>query len=133
MNIRSATILMTAIVISISTGSIVGRNVSLAQVDDQETHQQSEDKMENKATEIGKKLDELEQNIKTAQEEAKADMLQEMDELRHMQKQVQDKLKEMKAASGKAWQDTKDGVQSAMDDLQKAYEKARTRFSNKTE
>jgi hemerythrin-like domain-containing protein len=124
---------MTAIAFAISTGSIVGRNVSSAQVGDQETHQQSEDKMEKKAAEFGKKLDELEQKIKTAKEQAKADMLREMDELRQMQKEVQEKLKEMKVASGKAWQDTKDGAQSAMDDLQKAYEKARTRLSNKNE
>jgi molecular chaperone DnaK (HSP70) len=133
MNRGSAIILMTVIVFAISTGSNVGRNVSLAQVDDQETHQQSQNKMENKAAEIGKKLDELEQKMKTAKEEAKADMLRQMDELRAMQGKVQEKLKEMKVASGKAWQDTKNGTQSALDDLQKAYENARKRFSNKTE
>jgi uncharacterized protein HemX len=133
MNIRVATSLMTAIAISISTGTFVGRNVCAAQVDDQESLQQSQHKMENKAAEIGKKLDELEQKIKTTKEEAKADMSRQMDELREMQKKVQKKLKEMKIASGKAWQDAKEGAQSTMDDLQKAYEKARARFSNKTE
>jgi hypothetical protein len=39
----------------------------------------------------------------------------------------------MKIASGKAWQDAKNGAQSTMDDLQRAYEKARARFSNTTE
>ena len=60
-------------------------------------------------------------------------MLRQMDELRAIQGQVQEKLKEMKVARGKAWQDTKDGAQSARDELQKAYEKARTRFSNKSQ
>ena len=133
MNIRVATSLMTAIAIAISTGSFVGRNVCAAQVDDQESLQQSQHKMENKAAEIGKKLDELEQKMKTSKDEAKADMSRQMDELREMQKKVQIKLKEMKIASGKAWQDAKEGAQSTMDDLQKAYEKARARFSNKTE
>jgi len=133
MNIRVATSLMTAIAIAISSGSFVGRNVCAAQVDDQENSQQSQHKMENKAAEIGKKLDELEQKMKTSKDEAKADMSRQMDELREMQKKVQNKLKEMKIASGKAWQDAKDGAQSTMDDLQKAYEKARARFSNKAE
>jgi uncharacterized protein HemX len=133
MNIRVATSLMTAIAFAISTGSFVGRNVCAAQVDNKESLQQSQNKMENKAAEIGKKLDELEQKIKTTKEEAKADMSRQMDELREMQNKVQKKLKEMKIASGKAWQDAKEGAQSTMDDLQKAYEKARARFSNKTE
>ena len=133
MNMRVATSLMAAIAIAISTGSFVGQNVYAAQVDDQESLQQSQNKMENKAAEIGKKLDELEQKIKTTKEEAKADMSRQMDELREMQKKVQNKLKEMKIASGKAWQDAKEGAQATMDDLQKAYEKARSRFSNKTE
>ena len=71
--------------------------------------------------------------MKTSKEEAKADMSRQMVELREMQKKVQKKLQEMKIASGKAWQDAKEGAQSTMDDLQKAYEKARSRFSNKTE
>jgi uncharacterized protein HemX len=133
MNMRIATSVMTAVAIAISTGSFAGRNVYAAQVDDQESLQQSQHKMENKAAEIGKKLDELEQKIKTSKAEAKADMSRQMDELREMQKKVQIKLKEMKIASGKAWQDAKEGAQSTMDDLQKAYEKARARFSNKTE
>jgi uncharacterized protein HemX len=133
MNIRVATSLMTAFAIAISSGSFAGRNVCAAQVDDQESPQQSQHKMENKAAEIGKKLDELEQKMKTSKDEAKADMSRQMDELRGMQKKVQKKLKEMKIASGKAWQDAKDGAQSTMDDLQKAYEKARARFSNKAE
>jgi uncharacterized protein HemX len=133
MNIRVTIGMITAIAIAISTGSFVGRNVCAAQVDDQESLQQSQHKMENKAAEIGKKLDELEQKMKTSKAEAKADMSRQMDELREMQKKVQIKLKEMKIASGKAWQDAKDGAQSTMDDLQKAYEKARARFSNKTE
>jgi uncharacterized protein HemX len=124
---------MTAIAIAISTGSFVERNVCAAQVDDQESLQQSQHKMENKAAEIGKKLDELEQKMKTTKAEAKADMSRQMDELREMQKKVQIKLNEMKIASGKAWQDAKDGAQSTMDDLQRAYEKARARFSNTTE
>ena len=130
MNMRIATSLMTAIAIAISTGSFVGRNPCAAQADDQQTLQQSQHKMENKAAEIGKKLDELEQMIKTSKAEAKADMTRQMDELREMQKKVQKKLQEMKIASGKAWQDAKEGAQSTMDDLQKAYEKARARFSN---
>ena len=133
MNIRIATSLMTAIAIAISTGSFVGRNVCAAQVDDQESLKQSQHKMENKAAEIGKKLDELEQKMKISKAEAKADMSRQMVELREMQKKVQKKLQEMKIASGKAWQDAKEGAQSTMDDLQKAYEKARARFSNKTE
>jgi peptidoglycan hydrolase CwlO-like protein len=130
MNMRVATSLMTAIAIAISTGSFAGRNVYAAQADDQESLQQSQHKMENKAAEIGKKLDELDQKIKTAKDEAKADMSRQMDELREMQKNVQQKLKEMKTASGKALQDAKEGAISAMDDLQKAYEKARARFGN---
>jgi len=133
MNIRVTFGIMTAIAIAISTGSFVGRNVYASQVDDQESLQQSQHKMENKAAEIGKKLDELEQKMKTSKDEAKADMSRQMDELREMQKKVQKKLKEMKIASGKAWQDAKEGAQSTMDDLQKAYEKARARFSNTTE
>jgi len=133
MNIRVTFGIMPAIAIAISTGSFVGRNVYASQVDDQESLQQSQHKMENKAAEIGKKLDELEQKMKTSKDEAKADMSRQMDELREMQKKVQKKLKEMKIASGKAWQDAKEGAQSTMDDLQKAYEKARARFSNKTE
>jgi uncharacterized protein HemX len=133
MNIRVTIGMMTAIAIAISTGSFVGRNVCAAQVDDQESLQQSQHKMENKAAEIGKKLDELEQKMKTSKDEAKADMSRQMDEMREMQKKVQKKLKEMKIASGKAWQDAKEGAQTTMDDLQKAYEKARARFSNKTE
>jgi uncharacterized protein HemX len=133
MNIPVATILMSAIAIAISTGSFVGRNVCAAQVEDQESLQQSQHKMENKAAGIGKKLDELEQKMKTSKDEAKADMSRQMDELREMQKKVQKKLNEMKIASGKAWQDAKDGAQSTMDDLQRAYEKARARFSNTTE
>ena len=133
MNIRVATSIMTAIAISISTGTFVGRNACAAQVDDQESLQQGQHKMENKAAEIGKKLDELEQKMKTSKDEAKADMSRQMDELRELQKKVQMKLKEMKIASGKAWQDAKEGAQATMDDLQKAYEKARSRFSNKTE
>ncbi len=133
MNIRVATSVMTAIAIAISTGSFVGRNVYAAQVDDQESLQQSQNKMEKKAAEIGKRLDELEQKMKTSKDEAKADMSRQMDELRDMQKKVQKKLKEMKIASGKAWQDAKEGAQSTMDDLQKAYEKARARFSNTSE
>ena len=133
MNIRVTIGMMTAIAIAISTGSFAGRNVYAAQVDDQENLQQSQHKMENKAAEIGKKLDELEQKIKTSKEEAKTDMSRQMVELREMQKKVQKKLQEMKIASGKAWQDAKEGAQSTMDDLQKAYEKARSRFSNKTE
>ena len=133
MNIRVATSLMAAIAIAISSGSFVGRNVCAAQADDQESLQQSQHKMENKAAEIGKKLDELEQKMKTSKDEAKADMSRQMGELREMQKKVQKKLKEMKIASGKAWQDAKEGAQSTMDDLQKAYEKARARFSNKAE
>jgi uncharacterized protein HemX len=133
MNIRVATSLMTAIAIAIFSGSFVGRNVYAAQVDDQESLHQSQHKMENKAAEIGKKLDELEQKIKTSKEEAKADMSRQMVELREMQNKVQKKLQEMKIASGKAWQDAKEGAQSTMDDLQKAYEKAHARFSNKTE
>jgi len=133
MNIRVTFGIMTAIAIAISTGSFVGRNVYASQVDDQESLQQSQHKMENKAAEIGKKLDELEQKMKTSKDEAKADMSRQMDELRELQKKVQKKLKEMKIASGKAWQDAKEGAQSTMDDLQKAYEKARARFSNTTE
>jgi hypothetical protein len=57
MNIQVATSLMTAIAIAISTGSFVGRNACAAQVDEQESLQQSQHKMENKAAEIGKKLD----------------------------------------------------------------------------
>ena len=133
MNIRVTIGMMTAIAIAISTGSFAGRNVYAAQVDDQENLQQSQHKMENKAAEIGKKLDELEQKIKTSKEEAKTDMSRQMVELREMQKKVQKKLQEMKIASGKAWQDAKEGAQITMDDLQKAYEKARARFSNKTE
>ena len=133
MNIRVTIGIMTAIAIAISTGSFLERNVYAAQVDDQESLQQSQHKMENKAAEIGKKLDELEQKMKTSKDEAKTDMSRQMDELREMQKKVQIKLKEMKIASGKAWQDAKDGAQSTMDDLQKAYEKARARFSNTTE
>ena len=133
MNIRVTIGIMTAIAIAISTGSFAGRNVCAAQVDNQENLQQSQHKMENKAAEIGKKLDELEQKIKTSKEEAKTDMSRQMVELREMQKKVQKKLQEMKIASGKAWQDAKEGAQSTMDDLQKAYEKARSRFSNKTE
>ena len=133
MNIRVTFGIMTAIAIAISTGSFVGLNVYASQVDDQESLQQSQHKMENKAAEIGKKLDELEQKMKTSKDEAKADMSRQMDELREMQKKVQKKLQEMKIASGKAWQDAKEGAQSTMDDLQKAYEKARSRFSNKTE
>jgi hypothetical protein len=64
---------------------------------------------------------------------AAADMSRQMDELRELQKKVQLKLTEMKIASGKAWQDAKEGAQATMDDLQKAYEKACSRFSNKTE
>jgi Zn-dependent M32 family carboxypeptidase len=124
---------MTAIAISISMGTFVRRNVCAAQVDDQESLQLSQHKMENKAAEIGKKLDELEQKMKTSKDEAKTDMSRQMDEMREMQKKVQKKLKEMKIASGKAWQDAKEGAQSTLDDLQKAYEKARARFSNKTE
>lgn len=133
MNIRVATSLMAAIALAISSGSFIGRNVCAAQVDDQESVQQSQHKMESKTAEIGKKLDELEQKMKTSKDEAKADMSRQMDELREMQKKVQKKLEEMKIASGKAWQDAKEGAQSTMDDLQKAYEKARARFSNKTE
>jgi len=120
---------MTAIAISISTGTFVGRNACAAQIDDQESLQQGQHKMENKAAEIGKKLDELEQKMKTAKEEVKADMSRQMDELREMQKNVQEKLREMKTASGKALLDAKEGAKSAMDDLQNAYEKARARFS----
>jgi len=130
MNRRVVTSMMIAIAIAISAGSHVGRNVFAAQVDEDERHQQSQNTMENRAAEIGKKLDDLEQKLKVAKEEAKADMLRQMDELREMQKKVQGKLKEMKSASGKALQDTKAGAQSALDDLQKAYEKARTRFGN---
>ena len=133
MNTRVATTLMTAIAIAISTGSFAGRIVYAAQVDEQENLQQSQHKMENKAAEIGKRLDELEQKMKTSKDEAKADMSRQMGELREMQKNVQKKLKEMKVASGKAWQDAKEGAQATMDDLQKAYEKARSRFSNKAE
>ena len=133
MDRRVVTSMITAIAIAISTGSFVGRNVFAAQSDDQERYQQSQNTMENKSAEIGKKLDELEQKMKTSKDEAKADMSRQMDELRGMQKKVQKKLKEMKIASGKAWQDAKEGAQSTMDDLQKAYEKARTRFSNKAE
>lgn len=133
MNIRVAIGMMTTFAIAISMGTFVGRNVCAAQVDDQESLQQSQHKMENKAAEIGKKLDELEQKMKTSKDEAKADMSRQMDELREMQKKVHKKLNEMKIASGKAWQDAKDGAQSTMDDLQKAYEKARSRFSNTTE
>ena len=133
MNMRVATSLMAAIAIAISTGSFVGQNVYAAQVDDQESLQQSQHKMENKAAEIGKKLDELEQKMKTSKDEAKADMSRQMDELRELQKKVQMKLKEMKIASGKAWQDAKAGTQPAMDELKKAYEKARMRFGNSTE
>ena len=133
MNMRVATSLMTAFAIAIFAGSFAGQNVCAAQVDDQESLKQSQHKMENKAAEIGKKLDELEQKMKTSKDEAKADMSRQMVELREMQKKVQKKLKEMKVASGKAWQDAKEGAQSTMDDLQKAYEKARARFSNKTE
>jgi len=133
MNMRVATSLMAAIAIAISTGSFVRQNVYAAQVDDQERLQQSQNKMENKAAEIGKKLDELEHKMKTSKDEAKADMSRQMDELRELQKKVQMKLKEMKIASGKAWQDAKEGAQATMDDLQKAYEKARSRFSNKAE
>jgi hypothetical protein len=124
---------MTAIAIAISTGTFAGRNVYAVQVDEQEGLQQSQHKMENKAAEIGKELDELEHKIKTSKDEAKADMSRQMDELRELQKNVHKKLKEMKIASGKAWQDAKEGAQATMDDLQKAYEKARSRFSNTTE
>jgi peptidoglycan hydrolase CwlO-like protein len=130
MNMRVATSLMTAIAIAISTGSFVGRNVCAAEADDQESLQQSQHKMENKAAEIGKKLDELDQKIKTTKDEAKADMSRQMDELREMQKNVQEKLREVKTASGKALQDAREGARSAMDDLQNAYEKARARFGN---
>jgi len=130
MNRRVVTSMTTAIAIAISTGSYVGQNVSAAQVDEGERYQQSQNTMENRSAEIGKKLDDLEQKIKVAKEEAKADMSRQMDELREMQKKVQGKLKEMKSASGKALQDTKVGAQSALDDLQKAYERARTRFGN---
>ena len=130
MKIRVSIGMITAIAIATSTGAFVARNVCAAQVEDQENLQQSQHKMENKAAEIGKKLDELEQKMKTSKDEAKADMSRQMDELREMQKKVQNKLKEMKVASGKAWQDAKEGAQSTMDDLQKAYEKARSRFSN---
>jgi len=133
MNMRVATSMMTAIAIAVSSGSFVGHNVLAAQVDDQENHQQSQNSMENKAAEIGKKLDELELNIKTAREEAKADMSRQMDELRIMQKNIQEKLREMKSSSGKAWQDAKAGAQSALDDLKKAYEKARMRFGTSAE
>lgn len=133
MSIRVAISLMTAMVIAISTGSFAGRDACAAQADDQQSLQQSQHKMENKAAEIGKKLDELEQKMKTSKDEAKAEMSRQMDELRDMQKKVERKLKEMKVASGKAWQDAKDGAQSTMDDLQKAYEKARARFGNKAE
>ncbi len=133
MSIRVAISLMTAMVIAISTGSFAGRDACAAQADDQQSLQQSQHKMENKAAEIGKKLDELEQKMKTSKDEAKAEMSRQMDELREMQKKVERKLKEMKVASGKAWQDAKDGAQSSMDDLQKAYEKARARFGNKAE
>lgn len=133
MNRRVAASMMTAIAIAISTGSFVGRNVSAAQVGEEERYEQGQNTMENKAAEIGKKLDDLEQKIKVAKEEAKADMSRQMDELREMQKKVQKKLKDMKSASGKALQDTKAGAQSALDDLQKAYEKARTRFGNSNE
>jgi Zn-dependent M32 family carboxypeptidase len=133
MNMRVATSLMAAIAIAISTGSFAGRNACAAQVDEQENIQQSQHKMESKAAEIGKKLDELEQKMKTSKEEAKTEMSRQMVELRKLQKKVQMKLQEMKIASGKAWQDAKEGAQSTMDDLQKAYEKARARFSNKTE
>lgn len=133
MSIRVAISLMTAMVIAISTGSFAGLDACAAQADDQQSLQQSQHKMENKAAEIGKKLDELEQKMKTSKDEAKAEMSRQMDELRDMQKKVERKLKEMKVASGKAWQDAKDGAQSTMDDLQKAYEKARARFGNKAE
>lgn len=73
MNIRVAASLITAIVIAISTGSFVGRNACAAQVDDQENLQQSQHKMENKAAGIGKKLDELEQKMKTSKRLARAD------------------------------------------------------------
>jgi uncharacterized protein HemX len=133
MNMRVALSLMTGIAIAIFAGTFAGRNACAAQIDDQESLQQSQYKMENKAAEIGKKLDELEQKMKTSKEEAKKEMSRQMVELREMQKKVQIKLKEMKIASGKAWQDAKEGAQSTMDDLQKAYEKARARFSNITE
>ena len=130
MNIRVAARLMTVVAVIVFTGCFVGRNVAAAQVDDQESRQQGQNKMEKKAADIGKKLDELEQKMKTTKEEAKADITQQMAELREMQKRVQEKLREMKSASGKAWQDAKDGAQSTMNDLQKAYEKARSRFTS---
>ena len=133
MNKRVAVGLVTAVAIAVTTGPNAGRNAFAAAVGDQKNSQQSQDTMENKASEIGKKLDELEQRMKTAKAEAKADMTRQMDELREMQKELQNKLKEMKTASGKALQDAKAGAQSAMDDLQKAYEKARTRFGEITE
>jgi hypothetical protein len=133
MNMRVAASLMTSIAIAVSTGTFVGRNVSAAQVDNQESNKQNQNRMENRAAEIGRKLDSLEQRIKTAKDEARADMSRQMDELREMQKNIQEKLKEMKIASGKAWHDAQNGAQSAMDELQKAYERARLRFGNTTE
>lgn len=66
MNLRIATRVITDIGIAISTRSFVCRNVCIAQFDEQESLQQSQYKMENKSAEIGKKLDVLEQKIKSS-------------------------------------------------------------------
>lgn len=90
--------------------------------------EESRGEIERKASDIGRKLDEMEGKLKESTEETKTALSREMGELREKQKVLQEKLQEMKAAGGKAWRDVKKGAEGALDDLQNAYEKARDRF-----
>lgn len=90
--------------------------------------EESRGEIERKASDIGRKLDEMEGKLKESTEETKTALSREMGELREKQKVLQEKLQEMKAAGGKAWRDVKKGAEGALDDLQNAYEKTRDRF-----
>lgn len=85
--------------------------------------------MEQRASEIGRKLDELDLRMKEAADETKATFAREMAELRRQETVIRDKMREMRGTSGKVWKEMKEGTEKALDELQQSYDRAREQFN----
>ena len=84
--------------------------------------------MEDRLSQIGAKIDELQARTQQAGADTKEQLQQQIETLKAKRDNVNQRLEEFNAAGASAWESLKAGLQSAWEDLSSAVEEANAKF-----
>jgi uncharacterized coiled-coil DUF342 family protein len=94
-------------------------------MEDKKAYQQT---MENRLSQIGAKIDELQAKAQQAGADTRAKLHQQIETLKTKRDEVNQRLEEFNAAGESAWESLKAGLQNAWEDLCSAVEEATAKF-----